>query len=92
MRYRNVRTADVVDPDPGSELESFVRSHPDVWQPIDETGTPVELAPRPRVPCPPPSAGKAAWVAYAVSLGVPEADAVACTQTQLVDLYIDAEV
>lgn len=85
MRYRNVRTGEVSDPAPGSWLEARLRGLPDVWHPVGEPA-PV----RAPVHRPAATASKAAWVAYAVSLGALEADAAAATKADLITLYGEA--
>lgn len=102
IRYRNVRTEQVVDLEQGCEDERRLAGLPDVWQPLTDAatgtapatpvaGTAVDADPSrpvpPAVKAPRPSAPVAAWREYAISRGADPGAVAAAPKTALVALY-----
>lgn len=82
--YRNLRTGEIHQPEPGSWLADRLAALPEVWQPVDTT--PAEAAPRPHR-----TARKAEWVDYSISRGYTRADAESLTRDDLARLFDDED-
>lgn len=81
LAYRNVRTGDLHEPEPGSWMAERLAGLPEVWQPVDLPDAP---APRPAK-----TARKAEWVDYAMSRGYSRADAESLNRDDLARLFDD---
>lgn len=83
VAYRNTRTDEVHEPEPGSWMAERLASLPDVWEPLD--AAPAE--PPAPVVRPVKTARKAEWVDYAMSRGYSRADAESLSRDDLARLF-----
>ncbi|GGM65185.1 hypothetical protein GCM10012275_39650 [Longimycelium tulufanense] len=74
--YRNRRTGQVHEPEPGSWMAHRLAGLPDVWEPVE---------PAPARPA--RTARKADWVDYAVARGYTRADAESLSREDLARLF-----
>lgn len=84
VAYRNTRTGEVHEPEPGSWMAERLASLPDVWEPFEtaETVTPAR---------PVKGARKAEWVEFAISRGYSRADAESLSRDDLARLFDDED-
>lgn len=83
VAYRNTRTDEVHEPEPGSWMAERLASLPDVWEPLGD-------APAPAVR-PTKTARKAEWVDYAMSRGYSRTDTESLSRDDLARLFDDDE-
>jgi hypothetical protein len=83
VAYRNTRTDEVHEPEPGSWMAERLASLPDVWEPIEATADTVV------VPRPAKTARKADWVDYAMTRGYSRSDAESLSRDDLARLFDD---
>lgn len=78
--YRNVRTGEVHEPEPGSWMADRLADLPEVWQPFEsaERVTPARPA---------RTARKAEWVDFAMSRGYARTDAESLSRDDLARLF-----
>jgi hypothetical protein len=83
VAYRNMRTGDVHEPEPGSWMAERLASLPDVWEPLGDPPAPAVRPVR--------TARKADWVDYAMSRGYSRADAESLSRDDLARLLDDTD-
>jgi hypothetical protein len=83
--YRNTRTDEIHEPEPGSWMAERLAGLPDVWEPLADT------APAAPVPRPAKTARKAEWVDFAMSRGYSRADAESLSRDDLARLFDDED-
>jgi hypothetical protein len=83
--YRNMRTEEIHEPEPGSWMAERLASLPDIWEPIESTpDTPAPTRPA-------RTARKAEWVDYAMSRGYTREDAESLSRDDLARLFDDTD-
>ncbi|WP_424183848.1 hypothetical protein ACOBQX_17975 [Actinokineospora sp. G85] len=82
LAYRNTRTGEVHQPDPGSWLAGRLASLPEVWTPFETAEAVIPARPV-------KGARKADWVDYAISRGYSRADAESLSRDDLARLFDD---
>ncbi|TCO64382.1 hypothetical protein [Actinocrispum wychmicini] len=87
IAYRNVRTEEVHEPEPGSWMAERLAGLPDIWEPL------IPAAPAPTSPARPvKTARKADWVEYAMAHGHSREDAENLSRDDLARLFDDQEM
>jgi hypothetical protein len=86
--YRNTRTDEIHEPEPGSWMAERLAGLPDIWEPVEPTEQSTAPTPSAR---PAKTARKADWVDYAMSRGYSRDDAESLTRDDLARLFDDEE-
>ena len=86
VAYRNLRTGETHEPEPGSWLAERLAGLPEVWQPVNETPSADGPAPRPAK-----TARKVEWVDYAMSRGYTRTEAESLSRDDLARLFDDED-
>lgn len=84
--YRNLRTGETHEPEPGSWLAERLAALPEVWQAVDQTPADERTVQRPAK-----TARKVEWVNYAMSRGYTRADAESLSRDDLARLFDDED-
>lgn len=82
VAYRNTRTDELHEPEPGSWMAERLAALPDIWTPVE----PAEPAAPAR---PARTARKAEWVEYAMTRGYTRDDAETLSRDDLARLFDD---
>jgi hypothetical protein len=84
--YRNTRTDETHEPEPGSWMDERLAGLPDIWEPIESVPDPASSPPRPAR-----MARKSDWVDYAMSRGYSREDAEGLSRDDLARLFDDPD-
>jgi predicted Ser/Thr protein kinase len=84
VAYRNVRTGEVHEPEPGSWMAERLAELVEVWEPVESVEDVAPLRPA-------RGARKAEWVEFAIAHGYTREDAEALSRDDLARLLDDVE-